>query len=562
MGFRRLGSGGSRGSAGLSKERANLSFMLVVMFFAVFGLIVVTELFLIDDKRTTIGGSSALGSHRNGGHRLPPAPDHPDYGEVGPEDYAGLKGSFDEHVGLFVYGPKGLQKSFVHTDSRGVPSFPPSFESRLPQLDQSLRLTHAEWLPVTNTRFKFFVYSAYYDDRLGSGGTAGRKEGLIRVISATKTRGPEHVWCRLWYRQSNPANTTVSVTVSARVKVIRENWNLKYSACFVICPLPKISQVPEEVSVVARLRASPTNRIYVQNRPEDRPMKKQPLAVCVKPLHYDYNRVLQLVEFIELHRLLGATHVTLYNDTVGEGASCALRNYERKGLLTILSWHKLDMVSQLEIRTEGLFAALNDCLYRSMYKYEYVALLDLDEFIIPRHNDTIIELLQWMNSRVKSKSTGAYSFQNAFFYLQWADDPFVVTSRTAAEAALITLRKTRRRTKLHPHKQRSKYICKPEEVVEAGNHFVWEFIPGHGTMNVPSDAAILHHYRVCEFGGDDCIKTQSTVDRTTYKYRKDLADNVQATWTELDNECQLDQLSPIPPMPTEHRPVPLEKPFR
>lgn len=25
---------------------------------------------------------------------------------------------------------------------------------------------------------------------------------------------------------------------------------------------------------------------------------------------------------------------------------------------------------------------------------------------------------------------------------------------------------------------------------------MWEFIPGRGSLNVPADAAILHHYRV------------------------------------------------------------------
>lgn len=553
MGARRGGSGGSRANAGVLKERANMSFMLVVMFFAVFGLIVLTEIFLIDERRGAgIGGTGALGGHRSG-HRLPAAPDRPDYGEIGAEDYVGLKGSFDDHIGLLVRGEDGGQKAAIQPDPRGLPSLPPSLEARLPQLDQSLRITHAEWLPVTNTRFKFFVYSAYFDDRVGgTGSPSGKNQGMVRVISATKTRGPERVWCRLWYRPENGANATASVTVAAKVKVIRENWNLKYSACFVICPLPKepptADRVPETVSVVARLKAAPTNRILVQNRPEGRAKDKELLAVCVKPLHYDYNRVLQLVEFIELYKLLGASHVTLYNDTLGAEAGCALKYYETKGLVTVLPWHHLDMISQREIRTEGLFAALNDCLYRSMYKYEYVALVDLDEFIIPRHNDTIIDLIRWMSHRINTKSTGAYSFQNAFFYLQWADDPFVVMSRTPTEAGLITLRKTRRRTKLHPHKQRSKYVCKPQDVVEAGNHFVWEFIPGHGTLNVPSDAAILHHYRVCEFGGDDCIKTQSVVDRTAYKYKDRLSDSVGRTWTDLSADCSLPTLEPIPMM--------------
>lgn len=62
-----------------------------------------------------------------------------------------------------------------------------------------------------------------------------------------------------------------------------------------ICPLPKESptadKVPEAVSVVARLRAAPTNRIFIQNRLESRINEKEALAVCVKPLHYYYNRV-------------------------------------------------------------------------------------------------------------------------------------------------------------------------------------------------------------------------------------------------------------------------------
>ncbi|XP_053990572.1 uncharacterized protein LOC128882829 [Hylaeus volcanicus] len=483
------------------------------------------------------------------------------------EDYIGLKGSFDDHIGLLVHGEEGGQKTAIQPDPRGLPSLPPNLEARLPQLDQSLRITHAEWLPVTKTRFKFFVYSAYFDDRVGStGALTGKNQGMVRIISATKTKGPERVWCRFWYRPESRGNVTASVTVAAKVKVIRENWSLKYSACFVICPLPKESpttdKVPETVSVVARLKAVPTNRILVQNRPETRSKEKELLAVCVKPLHYDYNRVLQLVEFIELHRLLGAAHVTLYNDTVGAEAGCALKYYEAKGLVTVLPWHHLDMISQREIRTEGLFAALNDCLYRSMYKYEYVALVDLDEFIIPRHNDTIIDLIRWMTSRINTKSTGAYSFQNAFFYLQWADDPFIVMSRTPIEAGLITLRKTRRRTKLHPQKQRSKYVCKPQDIVEAGNHFVWEFIPGHGTLNVPSEAAILHHYRVCEFGGDDCIKTQSVVDRTAYKYKDRLSDSVGKTWADLNTECLLPTLDPIPAMTPRIKTGPVLKSVR
>lgn len=101
------------------------------------------------------------------------------------------------------------------------------------------------------------------------------------------------------------------------------------------------------------------------------------------------------------------------------------------------------------------------------------------------------------------------------------------------------MRKTKRKVKLHPHKQRSKYICRPEFVVEAGNHFIWEFLPGHGTINVPADSAILHHYRICEFGGNDCVKTANTKDRTAFRYRDRLVNNVKTSWDKLKHKCKL-----------------------
>lgn len=45
----------------LNKERANLSFFFVIMFFAVFGIIVLTEVLLIDEKGRNQGLSIRKG---------------------------------------------------------------------------------------------------------------------------------------------------------------------------------------------------------------------------------------------------------------------------------------------------------------------------------------------------------------------------------------------------------------------------------------------------------------------------------------------------------------------
>ncbi|XP_030758762.1 beta-1,4-galactosyltransferase galt-1 [Sitophilus oryzae] len=520
-----------------NKQRANMSFFIVVMFFAVFGFIVFTEIFFIDEKEKTTGilvRHGSLSYHHN--------KDKMDYdNEFQDDDYISIRvgqAMMDTgDIGSFLIGKPRMHIPNIDNAPRYVTKV--ISENQLPPYPENFTISYGSWQNVNGSKYKFFVFSAYYDQR--------RNQRNIRIIAATKTRGPERVWCRLWYRiMDGNATVNISRTVPAKLKIIRENWNLRYSACFVMCPLRANLSVPVAVSVVAKLKDPPTNMLNVINNLNESnwkapSMNSAPIGrfgVCVKPLHFDYNKEMEIMEFIELNRLLGVDHFTFYNHTIGPQVSCILRDYQEKGIVTLLPW-KLAMVSQKEIRTEGLFAALNDCLYRSMYKFSHILLIDLDEYIIPNYNDTLPQLIDYLNHRLNTRSTGSFSFQNAFFYLQWDDDSEVYDFSDPISSNLVTLKKTRRKSKLHPHKQRSKYICRPELVVEAGNHFVWEFIPGHGTLNVPADAAILHHYRICEFGGNDCIKTSSTVDKTAYRYLQSLTRTVREQYDRLKYKCGL-----------------------
>jgi len=186
-------------------------------------------------------------------------------------------------------------------------------------------------------------------------------------------------------------------------------------------------------------------------------------TVCVKPMHYDYDNVMQLVEWTEFHRIQGVTHFIFYNHTIGEKISCLLSG-PYKHLVEVLPW-TLPFISQKEIRTEGLFTAINDCVYRSRGKSKYLIIVDLDEMIVPRKQ---FDNYQGFVSNILTLSTnlrkkiGAFSVQNGFFYLQWKDEPLEVPFENQKNSRLnqivaselVSLRKTRRRSKLHPHKQR------------------------------------------------------------------------------------------------------------
>ena len=318
----------------------------------------------------------------------------------------------------------------------------------------------AKWQTVEGIKgHKFFVYSAFYDTR-------DTKKPVVRVIGVTRTKRSDKVMCRLYYdtkkefvdssqvdKRINQTFSTKSKInppsfhdVAASISIIRENWNLKYSACFVICPLfteqasykSVGTVVPDSVSVIPvvsnnYIDINVTNRLPVINSKNGgtgtNEVNKTDIGVCVKPIHFHYNKTFELIEFIELNKILGVSKFTFYNHTMSDEVGCVLDYYmNQENEVSVMSWD-LKVDSQTEIRTEGLFAALNDCLYRNMNEFHYLMLIDFDEFVIPHLNDTLPDMLEYLNSNkvtmkngrklAHPKVTSSYSFQNSFFYLQF-----------------------------------------------------------------------------------------------------------------------------------------------
>lgn len=71
------GGKGKNSKISRNKERANMSFFIVIMFFAVFGIIVFTEIFLIDER-----GHGAGVVVRQGGYIAKRRSDRADYEDV------------------------------------------------------------------------------------------------------------------------------------------------------------------------------------------------------------------------------------------------------------------------------------------------------------------------------------------------------------------------------------------------------------------------------------------------------------------------------------------------
>ena len=70
-----------------------------------------------------------------------------------------------------------------------------------------------------------------------------------------------------------------------------------------------------------------------------------------------------------------------------------LAYYTKLQLVTALEWN-LPVQSQKDVRTEAQFSSLNDCNMRTYVNhFEYAAMVDFDEFIIPKSGANLLELI-------------------------------------------------------------------------------------------------------------------------------------------------------------------------
>lgn len=161
-------------------------------------------------------------------------------------------------------------------------------------------------------------------------------------------------------------------------------------------------------------------------------------------------------------------------------------------------WH-LPLQSGIDagdIHYYAITASINDCLLRRRWDSSWVAVVDLDEFIVARQG-RLCDMLP--------PDASALLFRNAFFPRHWPLDGSNELESTAANNVSEKTRRLLWRSSViwEPYK-RSKYVVRPERVRVAGNHFVFRFVGNASAEEehrvVDESRALLHHYRFMEDG--------------------------------------------------------------
>lgn len=110
-----------------------------------------------------------------------------------------------------------------------------------------------------------------------------------------------------------------------------------------------------------------------------------------------------LLEWIEFHRLMGVSHFFLYDNGLEKSSAELLSPYEKTGIVTRIPFPNLPGLKDSHNKLYTLNVqqlAYGDCLLRFRQHYQYLIMLDLDEFIYPvsEKHDSLVTALKELNS--------------------------------------------------------------------------------------------------------------------------------------------------------------------
>lgn len=405
-----------------------------------------------------------------------------------------------------------------------------------------LQYNNIYWQTFQNGNASYYLYGAYYDDRWRGGPLP-----TVRILAMVDRIKPPPSLCQIWFDRI----TVPIISQATYVYGWYSKWGNYHDGILqpyiVTCKIPRIKGLPKNlypasVSLVENRCSKATNNLKITN---ERPEKKKEFAVCVKGLDFLHEDLsVRLVEWIELLRLLGASKIFLYELEIHPNITKVLNHYQEDGIVeltkitlpgsqpNLAGFRHLYLKNKLTHKRQNELIPYNDCLYRNLYSYDYLALLDIDEVIMPLQHANWSELMKEVQHRSfpeKNYTRASYNVRNVYFLDDLGQDEEQMRHEAHEEGIPRYLH-------MLQHVYRSQNYTKPgqyvkcfhntERVVSLHNHFPLNCLGTCTTYSIPVELAHLQHYR------KDCVgplkksckefRTYTTRDTTIFRYKEDL----------------------------------------
>ena len=157
------------------------------------------------------------------------------------------------------------------------------------------------------------------------------------------------------------------------------------------------------------------------------------------------NEAPYLKEWVEYHRMVGVDHFWLYNNSSEDAWEEVLKPYIEEGLVEVFDWPSL----RIEFIGYQL-KAYCDAIMRAKGNTKWLALIDLDEFLLPMKEATVTECLEKHFSAASAVYASWRMFGTGNVFLE--PNEFYLTKLTACSF------------KSHPRNAVGKTIVRPEWV--------------------------------------------------------------------------------------------------
>ncbi|XP_042858102.1 uncharacterized protein LOC122244299 [Penaeus japonicus] len=410
-----------------------------------------------------------------------------------------------------------------------------------------IRYNNGRWQILSTSMGNLYLFGAYYDSRTLADGPVVRILGMVDHVVPQVS-----IFCQFWLTGQN---TPVFANVSRHDyiwKTFSENKESLLRPCLLSCQVPAehTHLVPESVSLVERpCDDATTNLRVVNNHPPQGQM--QDFAVCVKGLDIQHeDKSVYLVEWLETLYLLGANKVFLYDLQVHPNTTKVLNYYQEAGFVDLskltlpgdqpnipeLSHMYLQARSNMKRLNELI--PYNDCLYRNIYSYKYVVVIDIDELIIPKNFSswkTMMEVMVERASKENSRSTNSFVARNVYFLDSMLEGHGFF--RDVPQYMHILQHVYRARNYTSPRRF-VKGFHDTQLVFTLHNHYPYSCLGRCYSYSIPTEDAQLQHYRrncisslraLCE----NEFKRNTVLDKTIWRYKEQLIERVSAALENL-----------------------------
>ncbi|MBS0615879.1 MAG: glycosyltransferase family 92 protein [Verrucomicrobia bacterium] len=220
------------------------------------------------------------------------------------------------------------------------------------------------------------------------------------------------------------------------------------------------------------------------------------LTACNAPPKYKLtvcaifkNEAPWLKEWVTYHEKLGVQHFYLYNNDSTDHYAEVLKPFIDRGVVELIEWDSQDKSHHAY---GGLMdapwsacqlGAYNDCMKkRALGKAQWVAVIDIDEFIVPVHGaESLYDLLD----NAKKKGIGSLRLFWRVFGTSNVEN--------LAEGELLTEKLTWRSLDTHPWNSQIKSIHRPEGIKFCLVHEAKRF-KKFKKWTVDADVLRVHHY--------------------------------------------------------------------